>query len=57
MLRRYGANYDSYGVDPQELIDGRIKLTYEELQIILDDNPSVQIISTNDLREELASSE
>ena len=56
MLKAYNIDFSYSGIKTQQLLDGESDLTYEEMQFILKDNKTTQVLAMN-LRQELQSSE
>ena len=56
ILKASNIDFSYSGINTQQLIDGESGLTYEEMQFVMKDNPTTQILSMN-LKQELQSSE
>ena len=56
ILKASGIDFSYSGINTQQLLDGESGLTYEEIQFVMKDNPTTQILSMN-LKQELQSSE
>ena len=54
ILKNAGINFRDKGVSNEKLLEGSSDLTYEEVQIVLKENPTTHILSEN-LKEELQS--
>ena len=55
ILRKADINLTAYGISVEELAEGKIEISYEEMQNVLGKNPGTHILSAN-LKEELKSS-
>ena len=55
ILRKADINLTAYGINLEELAEGEIKISYEEMQNVLGKNPITHMLSVN-LKEELKSS-
>ena len=56
ILKRSNNNYSEYGINTQQLAEGKSDLTYEEVEFVIKDFPSMQILSKR-LKTDLKSSE
>ena len=56
ILKASNIEFRETGVNIQQLLDGGSGLTYEEMQFVMEDNPTTRILSMN-LKQELQSSE
>ena len=56
ILRKAGISLTFYGIDIEQLAEGKSNLSYEEIQFVLKDNPNTHVLSGN-LKEELKTSE
>ena len=45
-----------YGIDVEQLAEGNVEVTYEEMEYVLKDNPTTHVLAMN-LKEELTTSE
>ena len=45
-----------YGIDVEQLAKGEVEVTYEEMEYVLKDNPTMHVLAMN-LKEELTASE
>ena len=55
ILKGSDINVENYGIDIEELAEGKSTLTYEEMEYVLKENPATHILSLN-LKEELSTS-
>ena len=55
ILRKSGVSLVVFGIDVEQLAEGMNDLSYEEIQYVLKDNPTTNVLSAN-LKEELATS-
>ena len=55
ILKKAGVNYVKHGIDVEELIEGKGNSTYEDLEVVLEEDPSTQMLATN-LQQKLTSS-
>ena len=55
ILRRTGVDLAVYGVDVEQLAEGVVEVTYEEMEYVLKDNPITLILAMN-LKEQLTAS-
>ena len=55
ILRKADINLTAYGIDVEELVEGKRDISYEEIQNVLGKNPATHMLSIN-LKEELKSS-
>ena len=56
ILKSSNIDFSYSGINIQKLLDGESDLTYEEMQFVMNDNPTTRILSMN-LKQELKSSE
>lgn len=55
ILKKAGVNYVKHGIDIEELIEGKSHSTYEDVEVVLKEDPLTQMLATN-LQGELTSS-
>ena len=55
ILRKTGVSLAVYGIDVEQLAEGGVKVSYEEMQYVLKDNPTTHMLAVN-LKEELPES-
>ena len=56
ILRKTGVSLAVYGINVEQLFEGKIEVTYEEMEYVLKDNPITYVLSMN-LKEQLTTSE
>ena len=56
ILKKTGVNLSVHGIDVEQLAKGEVEVTYEEMEYVLKDNPTIHVLAVN-LKEELTTSE